>query len=460
MAEPLTMSPEAQAQPAVSRPTRETTNALTQSGFRLVFLFFILGYHRFVLQYFAELAAAVLKRVPYLPDVLAPLTEYDNELNAFFFWAGGHIFHLPMVPAHPTGSGDTSLNWAEMLTYAALAVLGTAVWSFLARAKRSPEAAEILRIVIRYALGFTLLGYGLAKVIPTQFSTPTLSRLGERVGEMSPMGMLWTFMGSSTPYTIFSGVLETVAACLLLFRRTMTLGALFASVVLANIVALNLCYDVPVKVYSIFYLLSTLVLLVPDLRTLTDVLIFHRPTTPRSVAFPWPARWLRWLRPALKLLAIGGLLFLNITSSIELYRHFIASTPPPLYGIWEVEEFRRDGRIVPPLPNEAKRWRRIAINRSGGSIRFMDDSSTSVTLKNDTAHRVLQLSELPRERHWDFKDPVATPFHYEMADPSHVLLRAHAGGEEVAIRLRRLDPASSPLLNRGFHWISEMPYNR
>ncbi len=54
-------------------------------------------------------------------------------------------------------------------------------------------------------------------------------------------------MGYSTPYNVFTGLVETVPAMLLFFRRTATLGALLLVAVLANVVMLNLCYDVPVE---------------------------------------------------------------------------------------------------------------------------------------------------------------------------------------------------------------------
>lgn len=55
-------------------------------------------------------------------------------------------------------------------------------------------------------------------MIPTQFPTPTADKLMQPYGESSPMGILWTFMGSSTAYTIFAGTAgEVLAAIPLLF---------------------------------------------------------------------------------------------------------------------------------------------------------------------------------------------------------------------------------------------------
>jgi hypothetical protein len=49
--------------------------------------------------------------------------------------------------------------------------------------------------------------------------------------------------------------------------------------VLANIVALTFCYDVPVKLYSSHLLLMAVFLVAPDLRRLLN-LVWNRPTAP------------------------------------------------------------------------------------------------------------------------------------------------------------------------------------
>ena len=64
------------------------------------------------------------------------------------------------------------------------------------------------------------------------------------------MGLLWTFMGASESYTIFSGISEMAGGLLVTARRTTLLGALVCIGVLGNIVMLNFSYDVPVKLLS------------------------------------------------------------------------------------------------------------------------------------------------------------------------------------------------------------------
>src|SRR4029079_8818976 len=101
-------------------------------------------------------------------------------------------------------------------------------------------------------------------------------RLLEPYGESSPMGLLWTFMGYSLPYNGFTVAAGVVRVFLLFLRRTTTLGALIVSAVMVNVVMLNFCYDVPVKLFSSHLLVMAGILTIPDLRRLAGVLVFNR----------------------------------------------------------------------------------------------------------------------------------------------------------------------------------------
>ena len=132
-------------------------------------------------------------------------------------------------------------------------------------------------MLVRFVLGATMLSYGWAKVFPNQMPAPGPDRLLNPIGETSPMGLLWTFMGASSAYQIFAGVGEVVGGTLLFWRRTALLGALVLVVVLANVVALNFCYDVPVKLYSSHLLAMALFIVAPHVPRLLDVLVLNRP---------------------------------------------------------------------------------------------------------------------------------------------------------------------------------------
>ena len=55
--------------------------------------------------------------------------------------------------------------------------------------------------------------------------------------------------------------------------------------------------------------------------------------------------------------------------------------------------------------------------------------------------------------------PLGT-LHYAEQDAATLTLSGTLEGAPVEIRLKKIDTSKMPLLSRGFHWISERPYNR
>ncbi len=192
------------------------------------------------------------------------------------------------------GSADTSYGWVRLLALALTALVATAVWSLADRRRRDYERLHAwLRSFLRFTVAGFMFYYGFAKVLHTQFPAPVSGWLERSYGDSSPMGLLWTFMGYSTPYNVFTGLAVLAGGVLLLFRRTTALGALVLLGVMANVVLLNFCYDVPVKIFSTELWLLALFLAGPRLRLLFDLASAgstRAPTSaePRATAAPPP----------------------------------------------------------------------------------------------------------------------------------------------------------------------------
>jgi hypothetical protein len=153
----------------------------------------------------------VLYNLPF-PLGTIPFTEpavepYESTVNWAAGWLGANVLGFETAPeSFPTGSGDTPLQFCRAALFAATALVVTIAWSLLARSRRAhPRLHALVRIHVRYALAATLLGYGFAKVFKTQFQMPEGEALFTPLGQKSPMGLLWTFMGFSTVYTMFVG---------------------------------------------------------------------------------------------------------------------------------------------------------------------------------------------------------------------------------------------------------------
>jgi hypothetical protein len=86
------------------------------------------------------------------------------------------------------------------------------------------------------------------------------------------------------------------------------------------------------------------------------------------------------------------------------------------------------------------------------TVRMMDDSSHLYSTEYNQAKSSVTISGDPDKS----KKNV---FAYSRPDPEHVVLQGTLN-DPLVIRLKRIDPSTFLLVNRGFHWINERPFNR
>jgi len=379
-------------------------------------------------------------------DTLGLTKIAEAPWHALCPWVAVHIFHLhgAVTQYHPTGSGDTTLDYVMVFCFATIAAFAALIWSLLDR--RRPTYRTLyawLRLLVRFTLAFTMLSYGFAKVYPLQFAPPYLSQLTETYGESSPMGILWTFMGASTAYTKFCGLAEVSAGLLLLFRRTTTIGALVAAGAMLNVAALNFCYDVPVKLYSLHLILMSVFLPIPDAGALMRFFLWHKPARLEGVWLPrFERRWLRIAAIALQILVITSVLYNNIWGGYKSVREYSTTyfKHAPLYGVWNADSAAAD-------------WRQMTVEFSRGLyIRNAAGDRARFETKYDESKHTLTLSSTQLKQKGDFT--------YSQPDARHLILRGSLDGNPIVAEFHRLDASQFPLTSRGFHWINEDPFNR
>lgn len=414
---------------------------------RLVIAYFVLYFFPFPLQF-----------VPYVNKVADLWTDAKYAVVP---WVGKAAFGVE-ITNFPGGSGDTLYNYVELAVFAAAALLASVVWTLLAKGRGvSPRTRDTVTTWLRYALGATMLSYGFAKVIPTQMPAPGPDRFIETVGDLSPMGLLWLFVGSSTPYQVFAGLGELVGGLLLLFRRTTLLGAIVVTGVMTNVVAFNFMYDVPVKLYSSHLLLTAIFLLAPHAARLAAVLVLNLPAQP-VVLRPFPIRrvWARWTRGIVKAVVV---LALTIGTAWESYSYAVGPGGPlgpakPWHGVYRVESFSLDGVEGGALADD-QRWVRVGLNSIGiGAIQKADG----------TARRSGMVLSLPGEdgsiaaflKITRRGEPKPITLDAAAPEPGVITLAGDYEGKRLAARLRRIDDFKPLLTSRGFNWVQEFPFNR
>src|SRR5436305_5057992 len=173
---------------------------------------------RFAFSYLSLYLLSIFVGVLALMPRLGAAAEWYYQLwSAVVPWAGRHLLAVN-ANVHPSGSGDTMADWVAAFCGLVLALAATVVWSLLDRKRANyTRLYEWLRVFVRFGLGLTMIEYGGLKIVPSQFPPPSLDRLVQPFGDASPMGILWTFMGASAPYTIFAGFTEWLGGLLPLF---------------------------------------------------------------------------------------------------------------------------------------------------------------------------------------------------------------------------------------------------
>ncbi len=442
--------------PDVNDAPRAPWSRLQRVVFRFAFAYFVIYSALFVagqvpLQYLSESAQ---KRV-----TDAVFTPWMHLEDGVVKWVGANVLHVN-VTVGPNGSGDTTWNYVQVAIDAALALAITLVWTLLdefvrARAGWGPGHQRRLRdgwrVWLRFVLGLTLISYGCAKVIPSQMPAPGLDRLSQPFGEASPMGLLWTFLGASKGYEIFSGLAELVAGWLLVTRRTTTIGALMAMAVMGNVAALNFFYDVPVKLYSSHLFLMAAALVVPEWRRLARIFVLNRAAPPAELGrlFPWkPANV---AASVLCLLVFGHATWQSLRQSRQYYLQYSEGPPSPIWGSWVVTNFELDG--APAVGSEDEAWRRLVVgNVYRLSLETVKDPFRRYFTKLDEKSRKLTLSRRDAPT-W------SATLGYELPDKDKLQLEGKFDGHDVFAEFKRSSVSEFLLLRRGFRWVNEFPDN-
>ncbi len=385
--------------------------------------------------------------------ILYILTVFLSGLFDPLAQIAGGILHLPpnLIAAHPSGSGDTTHDYLLILCIAVLTPAFALVWTLIDYKRPNYNLpAYWVQVVVRYVLGYYMIEYGCAKLFLMQFQDTTFSTLLQSYGDSSPMGLLWRFMGYSYPFRVFTGIAEISGGVLLLFWRTKTIGSLLTITVMINVVAMNFCYDVPVKLFSAHLLLMALYILAPDLTRLYKFFIANKATA--TSAYPLTNK--KWLltRKIVKSIIVVVVLLLGL----KMYAHMHTETKKtrlPLQGMYEIDSVFSDKNLVPLLITDTVTWRYFISEYSNyGIVKALSGKRTRYSMEVDTVNKTITL--------WAFGSGDMSRWRYHEPDSMHLILHGGYQNKVVKMCFTKKTAENFPLIKQGFHWISENPCNR
>ena len=350
-----------------------------------------------------------------------------------------------------TGSGDTPFHYYQVFLMICVAFVASFLLLFLMRKKSSVQLFEkIVFMLVRYYLIYQMIIYGLSKVFYLQFIYPNDIALEKTLGDMSPMGLMWTFMGSSMGYTMFVGWLEFFGGLFLIFRRTTTLGALMTFGVMLNVFMLNMCYDVPVKLLSLHMVLMSLFILYPVVKEIGSF-FFSREEVIRG---KMPFFDYKEASNFMLIIKVGLLTVMMIRMVHGNYTTYKSRVQPHIFTKKHFvtdQKLIRDKIELDSIP-DYKKWKTISTMTSKLlCVEYVDKHKTYYELEINESNQYI---DLKRREETKFKRLTYTSDGF-----GNKIVTGIFYGDSISVTLQE-STHDFLLKSRKFHWMQEYPFNR
>ena len=255
-------------------------------------------------------------------------------------------------------------NWG-IPVLAAIAL--TAVWTASEKGERNYDAIYYwLRLVLRYKLSLGIVAYGLLKIFPLQMPYPSLSNLHTEYGQFLPWKIYFHTFAITQGYESFLGFAEVVSGLLLLYRRTVTIGAALVIGMTGNVVAANFAYDIGEQVFSTYLLAIALFLFAHDVPRLYSLLAEQKYTFANKPKPSFGSKISR-LQLTLKSLVTLFILLLAVTvyTNYKSDPYKIPADPglAGATGFYNVRTFIFNKDTIPYSLTDTNRWQNVVFEK-------------------------------------------------------------------------------------------------
>ncbi|MBO3115638.1 hypothetical protein J4050_02705 [Winogradskyella sp. DF17] len=355
------------------------------------------------------------------------------------------------------GSGDNTYAYITCFVNVVLAFFCFILWSLIDRKRPNYNTFYYwFKVVLRLFLIIFMFTYGFVKVFQIQFQSPSLIRLLQPIGEMSPMGLAWTYMGYSKGFGAFAGLMEIIGGILLIPRRTIALGSFIIMGVMTQVAMMNLFFDIPVKLFSIHLVLMAVVLFASDSKRFWYAFVRNSTTEIEPSYHPVKEKDYHYILFWVKLV---GFIFVFSFALIFGYNTEKKRSPnnkaniSEFYGIWETKRFIKNGDTILPLITNKEYWRYLILERKRRSVvKTMANQLERYYFNVDTATHKISMYSPEGD-----KDSLNISYEYDMKT---LRLKGLLEDDSIEVLLTLKNLNNFPLKSRGFRWINERPYNR
>lgn len=293
-------------------------------------------------------------------------------------------------------------------------------------AQKFTRTMSILRTAALFYLSALLLKYGADKLFKAQFYLPEPNLLYTPMGKLDRDILFWSTMGTSYEYNLFMGIMEIIPGLMILFSRTRKLGLIIATGVFLNVFAINLSFDISVKLLSFILLMMSSYLVYP-------FLFNKKENDVETSYFPIKSMWIKAI--------LLGLIFIESIGPYMLRGNFNDdhASRPLLHGAYTVthQNFTEGNSLFD------FKIKRVFIHRDGYMIfQFENDEMADFSLDIDQPRQTMTLTDYSEAQQI---------LRYSYNRKTNVLELQNANGT-IIISTKAIPWRNLPALQRSFHW--------
>lgn len=381
--------------------------------------------------------------------------RYDKWVGGMMFlarplyWLDRHFYHIGYKPAqYPKVTlNDRPVGWVLLITIAVLSIVACVLWSIIDKKRKNYSKLNYwFKTYLSWYLFLSMVFYAVYKIMLVQMPFPNARALLEPLGDKSKVDLFFNVVGLSPGYGIFTGICELAAALLILCRRTRALGCLLMAMLLVNVVAVNLFYNVTVKLLSMHLLLVALYLLVPYVPKLVRFFYRMEPVSLAEKQYTFSTPWKKYAMIALLLvpLWVSGYLILR---GAELRRTDINRQQQKVF---EVITFAKGNDTLSSLLTDTFRIKRVLFTayyeHKYAVVYDMNDKPTNYEYIRDTSAKKITLLGIA-------PDKSKAEFDYKELSQKQLKLDGMWLGQHIKMRLKEMNVDSLPIVKEKMIWV-------
>lgn len=390
-------------------------------------------------------------------DLLKHSAHWFALLGIIFIPASSYVFAFqdqlakwifgPIVSAFVSNdfgfSSDSAALYSLVILLIPLALLSSLGFGLFTEDNKHQQLIQIIRLLVVYYLASRFLIYGFDKIFKAQFYLPEPNILYTPFGMLSKDISFWSLMGTSKMYNVLTGIAEIIPAVLLLFRRTRVLGSSLLFLLLIHILTINLSFDISVKLYTLFLLFLSALIIGPHWKQLLNFFLKGESAKLESDGGHLSFLYQPKTRATLKTFVFGVLLIEALHFPLSTGSVNDDSISRPLYhGAYEIVSIKDDGGAEVESLQILERF--FIHRRSYLIYQFKDDQMVDYVLK-DTEYDSIKVKSKNSE---DLNNIYFSLY----ADETILQISDILDGVPCTISGRRLNWQELPLLQDDFHW--------